>query len=64
MKTYILECNRPYSKVNKSTRAKVAVICAHFQLSVISFCVVATTKELWFMILNNRASNSDKNKPY
>jgi hypothetical protein len=37
--------NRPYSKVNKSTRAKVTVIFANFRFGVISFCVVATIKK-------------------
>jgi hypothetical protein len=35
-----------YSKFNKSTRAKVAVIFTHlFWFSVISFCAVATKKK-------------------
>jgi hypothetical protein len=36
---------RPYSKVDKSTRAEVAVIFAYFRLSVIAFCVVAAIKK-------------------
>jgi hypothetical protein len=33
-----LSChNRPYSKVNKSTRTKVAVIFDHFRFSVINY---------------------------
>jgi hypothetical protein len=48
--------NRPYSKVNKSTRAKVAFIFAHSRFSVIIFfCVVATNSELAF----ERNSNFD-----
>jgi hypothetical protein len=35
---------RPYSKVDKSTRAKVAVIFAYFWFSVIAFRVVTTIK--------------------
>jgi hypothetical protein len=35
---------RPYLNVDKLTRAKVAVIFAYFQFSVIAFCAVATIK--------------------
>jgi hypothetical protein len=36
--------NRPYSKVNKSTTAKMALIFAHFWFGVITFCIVVTIK--------------------
>jgi hypothetical protein len=41
----ILTQNRPYSKVNKSTRAKVEVIFIYFWFIVITLCVVATIKK-------------------
>jgi hypothetical protein len=37
--------NRPYSKVNKSTRTKVAVIFAHFRFSVISLLLQQSKSE-------------------
>jgi hypothetical protein len=37
--------NRPYSKVRKSTRVKVAVIFAHIRFSVIPFCVTAAIRK-------------------
>jgi hypothetical protein len=40
----LIESNITCSKVNKSTRAKLAVIFAHFRFNVISFCVVAAMK--------------------
>jgi hypothetical protein len=41
--------NRLYSKDNKSSRAKVAIIFVHFRFSVISFCVVATIKNVFVL---------------
>jgi hypothetical protein len=35
--------NKPYSKIDKSTGAKVAVIFAHFRFGVI-FCYIAKIK--------------------
>jgi hypothetical protein len=51
--TVLIKCNlynlfcvflRPYSKINKSTRAKMAVIFVYFRFSVIAFCVDVTIK--------------------